>query len=105
MGLSNVGRGIAKFPGIRFSEGQHGLRPAQYGLDGNENIGLPRRAAEKGWIVFRGGVDDLIYPESRLPITKMVRLFASKHFATAVLDFLDITFVAEISCEGSRVGS
>jgi hypothetical protein len=40
---------------------------SQYGLDGNMNFGLPLRPSETEWIVFRGGVDDVIYPgESRL---------------------------------------
>jgi Putative DNA-binding domain len=65
-GLKNVGRGIARFPGLRFARGS-GFEMSQNGLDGNTNFGLPLRPSETEWIVFRGGVDDVIYPgEMRL---------------------------------------
>ena len=40
---------------------------SESGIDGNGNFGLPLRTSEADWIVFRGGVDDVIYPgETRL---------------------------------------
>jgi hypothetical protein len=65
-GLTNEGKGIARFPGLRFTRAS-GFEMSQYGLDGNTNFGLPLRPSEPDWIVFRGGVDDVIYPgETRL---------------------------------------
>ena len=60
-GLKNEGKGIAKFPGLRFPRGS-GFEMSQYGLDGNFNFGLPQRPSVTEWIVFRGGMDDVIYP-------------------------------------------
>ena len=61
LGIENTGRGIARFPGVRFERAQ-GLRVDDLGIDGNGGFGLPRRASEPKWFVFRGGIDDLIYP-------------------------------------------
>lgn len=65
-GLDNRGRGIAKFAGIRFARARN-IYVDRFGIDGNGGFGLPTRASEQDWIVFRGGVDDVIYPgETRL---------------------------------------
>jgi hypothetical protein len=58
LGLTNDGRGIAKFPGIRF-RWLPCLRPNDHGIDGSGGFGLPLRSSEPEWIVFRGGVDDV----------------------------------------------
>jgi hypothetical protein len=66
LGLRNEGKGIAKFPGLRFRRGE-GFEMSQSGIDGNLNFGLPLRASDSEWIIFQGGVDDVIYPgETRL---------------------------------------
>jgi Putative DNA-binding domain len=66
LGLRNEGKGIARFPSLRFLRGND-FDLSQYGIDGNMNFGLPRRASEPAWIVFQGGIDDVIYPgESKL---------------------------------------
>ncbi len=65
-GIRNDGKGIAKFPGMRFRR-DGGFELSQFGIDGNGNFGLPLRSTEAEWIVFRGGVDDVIYAgETRL---------------------------------------
>lgn len=65
-GLKNDGRGIAKFPGLRFKRSP-AVRPDNFGIDGNGGFDIPLRPSESEWIVFRGGVDDVIYPgETRL---------------------------------------
>jgi hypothetical protein len=64
--LHNEGRGIAKFPGLRFRRDM-GFILSDAGADGEGNFGIPLRQSEKDWIVFRGGMDDVIYPgETRL---------------------------------------
>jgi hypothetical protein len=70
LGLVNSGRGIAKFPSIRFSS-DLGLVISVDGIDGMRGFGLPRRASEAGWSTFRGGVDDVIYPAEKRLITRI----------------------------------
>jgi len=76
-GLKNDGRGIAKFPGIRFAQSTN-LGRDNFGLDGNGGTGLPWRPSESGWIVFRGGVDDVIYPGETRLIGKLVQSAVNK---------------------------
>jgi hypothetical protein len=76
-GLKNEGRGMAKFPGIRFKR-LPAVRPDNYGIDGNGGFGLPHRPSEPEWIVFRGGVDDVIYPEETRLIGKLIQTAVNK---------------------------
>ena len=76
-GLTNEGRGIAKFPGVRFKRIAN-LRQDDYGIDGNRGFGLPPRASEKEWIVYRGGVDDVIYPGETRLIGKLIQAAVHK---------------------------
>lgn len=71
-GLKNEGRGIAKFPGVRFKRSP-ALRPDHYGIDGNGGFGIPMRPSEPDWMVFRGGVDDVIYPGETRLIGKLIQ--------------------------------
>jgi hypothetical protein len=59
--LRNEGKGIARFPSLRFRKDNE-FELNSFGIDGNENFGLPRRASDPSWIVFQGGIDDVIYP-------------------------------------------
>ena len=99
LGISNSGLGIAKFPSIRFKVAS-GLRTYQFGLDGNGNCGLPQRPSDGEWITFRGGVDDVIYPESILKITKLLKDPSTAEPQSGVYVFDEIRFSAELSCEG-----
>jgi hypothetical protein len=116
LGLANVGRGLARFSGIRF-KGSCGLMPDQrFGLDGNGNIGLPLRASDGGWVIFRGGIDDVIYPNDTLAITLLLQEGENLgKVATGTVPgggliqenpnetkwrFKPISFSCEISCEG-----
>jgi hypothetical protein len=118
IGLKNEGRGMAKFPGVRF-KWLSALRPNNFGIDGNGGFGLPLRPSEPEWIVFRGGVDDVIYPEETRLIGKLIQTAVRKgdrgippklafgQFAVGftqaerlfVCDALDLEF--EISAEGT----
>lgn len=71
-GLRNEGRGIAKFPGIRFRRNE--IVRDDMGIDGNGGFGIPPRASESDWIVFRGGVDDVIYPMETRMIGNLVQI-------------------------------
>src|SRR5271169_3446675 len=77
LGLSNIGRGLAKFPGVRFELATCSLKVNEYGLDGNNNHGLPLRVSDNDWVIFRGGVDDVIYPGTTLKITRLVQRYSS----------------------------
>jgi hypothetical protein len=100
LGLSNIGRGIAKFPSIRFRYDQ-GFRTHPSRIDGNGGYALPQRPSEAAWIVFRGGVDDVIYPEDTLRISRICRLNSGQDFTNKYI-FPNVTFSAEISCEGMQ---
>lgn len=76
-GLKNEGRGMAKFPGVRFKRSP-ALRPDQYGIDGNGGFGIPHRPSEPEWMVFRGGVDDVIYPGETRLIGKLIQTAVHK---------------------------
>jgi hypothetical protein len=76
-GLKNEGRGMAKFPGIRFKR-LPAVRLDIYGIDGNGGFGLPHRPSEPEWIVFRGGVDDVIYPGETRLIGKLIQTAVNK---------------------------
>jgi hypothetical protein len=76
-GLKNDGRGMAKFAGIRFKR-LRALQLDNFGIDGNMGFGLPPRPSESEWIVFRGGVDDVIYPGETRLIGKLIQTAVHK---------------------------
>jgi hypothetical protein len=76
-GLKNDGRGLAKFPGLRFKRSPN-LRKDDFGIDGNCGFGLPPRPSDPDWISFRGGVDDVIYPGETRLIGKLIQVAVKK---------------------------
>lgn len=112
IGVSNEGLGIAKFPSIRFKRSL--INISQYGLDGNGGFGLPLSPSESQWIVFRGGADDVIYPQETRKVLKVwqtgsnvdadglpyptIFLTAGRPHTSWV--FRPMTFKCDISCEG-----
>jgi hypothetical protein len=76
-GLRNDARGMAKFPGVRFKR-SNGVRLDNFGIDGNMGFGVPLRPSEPEWIVFRGGVDDVIYPGETRQIGKLIQTAVHK---------------------------
>jgi len=115
-GLTNEGLGIAKFPGIRFRR-DVGLFVDAYGIDGNLGFGLPKRPSESDWIVFRGGVDDVIYPGETRPIGYLYQVgvdrgaekiplsesFRDGRFVMTRYVWDGITFSCELFCEGQPI--
>jgi hypothetical protein len=99
LGLTNTGRGLAKFPGARFKRAECSLNVFPYGLDGNGNYGLPLRVSDNDWVIFRGGVDDVIYPGTTLKITQCVQRYSRGDPRKGVGIFDSFTFTAEVSCE------
>lgn len=76
-GLKNEGRGMAKFPGVRFKRSGT-VRPDHFGIDGNGGFGIPMRPSEPEWMVFRGGVDDVIYPGETRLVGKLIQTAVHK---------------------------
>jgi hypothetical protein len=116
LGLRNEGRGIARFPCIRFSTAL-GLRPATIGLDGSGREALPQRASGYPWIIYQGGVDSVIYPNETFFITKLIQEGKGLGITTCELgvdqqtiqnvpanrwEFAEISFICQISCEGTE---
>jgi len=113
LGLKNAGYGIARFPSIRYRP-TTGLKHYDFGIDGNMGFGLPLRPSEPEWKVFRGGVDDVIYPLEVRKITKLwqdgsnigpdglpyQQVYAPTKKYTR-WDFKAVGFQCEISCEGT----
>jgi hypothetical protein len=111
LGLVNSGLGIAKFPAVQFKIAL-GLSLA-IGIDGR-SPGIRQRPSESEWIIFGGGVDDVIYPGQRLMITKLIQYGENKGLQGTILTpgarrttqtrfvFREIRFTCEISCEGCR---
>ncbi len=68
VGLKNVGRGIAKYPAVMLT----GVKKHIYGLDGNGNLGLRNRVrSDHRKLLFGGGADDVIYPDSVIEISAL----------------------------------
>jgi hypothetical protein len=113
LGLKNVGRGIAKFPSIRYKSGT-GLNFNIYGIDGNGNFGLPRHPADRESTIFRGGMDHVVYPDEVLKITKLwqhgsdkgsdglpyPRVSGTRGEPLTKWVFGALEFECEIACEG-----
>ena len=115
LGLKNAGVLIAKFPTIRFATSM-GVQVDPYGVDGNYNFGLPKRATDHTVIVFQGGADDVIHPGETRQISKLMQVgLRTAQKGNAVIDrlssqwrtletdtwvFSALTFSCEISCEG-----
>ena len=99
IGLSNIGRGLAKFPSVRFPRAGT-LTADRFGLDGNGNHGLPLRPSDNEWVIFQGGVDHVIYPGTTLKITKLIQRYSSGDPRKNIGIFDAFSFSAEISCEG-----
>ena len=115
LGLKNAGYGIARFPSIRYKRASglvFDISPTS-GIDGSGGFGLPPRPSEAEWIVFRGGVDDVIYPQEVRKITRLwqdssnigpdgnpyPQVYTPKKYTR--WDFKALTFQSEISCEGT----
>ncbi len=110
--VSNEGLGIAKFPSIRFQRSL--INISQYGLDGNGGFGLPVSPSESDWIVFRGGVDDVIYSQETRKVLKVWQtgsnvdadglpyptISSKVGNAQTSWVFNPMTFKCDISCEG-----
>jgi hypothetical protein len=106
-GLRNEGKGIARFPSLRFQNG-NGFELSG-GIDVHRNFGLPLRPSEPSWIIFQGGIDDVIYSGE----TKLIGILSRRgterriearsyggHIIETEWHFGAADFQCEISAEG-----
>jgi hypothetical protein len=116
LGLRNEGRGIARFPSIRFIKAV-GLRPASSGLDESGGNALPERPSTLEWTIFQGGIDSVVYPNEDFLITRLVQhgerlgevgpltrgdLYIAGSRNGIQWRFKEIAFSCEITCEGMQ---
>jgi hypothetical protein len=104
VGIVNSGRGIAKFPSLRFPQ-VPGINLADYGLDGASHWGLPKRATSQGSILFGGGAGDVIYPGTHLEVAKLTQRSQVSEWqrvgaASPVQYFPEFQFVAGLAADG-----
>lgn len=104
VGIQNSGRGIARFPSLRFPV-VPGINLAPYGIDGNGGWGLPQRPTAGGWILFGGGADNVVYPGTFLEIAKLTHRSQSSGWARAgetvpTQVFRQFEFMAEVAADG-----
>jgi hypothetical protein len=104
IGIENRGRGIARFPSIRF-QSIPGINLDFYGIDGNRGFGLPRRPTEPEVLVFGGGADDVIYPGTVLKVAKLTQRARGKDWKPTQggrqqFYLEEYTFTAEVAADG-----
>jgi Putative DNA-binding domain len=98
MTLTNEGRGIARFPAVRFQSEQ----PITVGnpmiLQGQAPL-WPISDASPGWLSFRGGANDVVYPGE---IIRIATLIHAGHRLTRSRpqEFHAMTIRTEAVCEG-----
>lgn len=96
--ILNKGRGIARFPLVRFAVSSP-FKLSDYGLDGNGQVGLPRRPrppSEHSFVTFAGGVDDVIHPGTELQITRL-----DADISENQTEFPDLVVPYELAAEGT----
>jgi hypothetical protein len=71
IGITNAGRAVAKYPGLRFLTPKNGIVVIP-GYRGQLN--LPIRFTDSvDWIIFGGGVDDVIYPGATIKVATLTQ--------------------------------
>ncbi|HKZ79135.1 MAG TPA: ATP-binding protein [Anaerolineales bacterium] len=104
LGLTNHGKGIAKFPYLSV-EVEPPYRLSKYGLDGNRHTGLPRLVqhfytGQKE--SFGGSSEIVVYPESELDVTAIrIGNIQTEFNKDAPIPDLKIQF--SMCCEGIRM--
>lgn len=93
IGLQNDGLGLGRFPCLTLGN-MPTAKPSNFGLDGNGRTGLPVRASGDWKVhIFAGGSDEVVYPRSRLPVTRIRHYWGS---SAPIADFkADIEILAD----------
>jgi Schlafen, AlbA_2 len=98
LGITNAGRAIAKYPGLRYKNVK-GM-PRTMVLQGSA-FGLPLRQQHADWLIFGGGVDHIIYPGETLLIAKLHQAGREDYYPPRfVFPKWDIT--VQLSAEGTE---
>jgi hypothetical protein len=97
LGLHNVGRGTAKFPGVRIRR-SCGLMQDTYGIDGVGNFGLPLLPTENLWLAFQGGANEVIFPDQYVTVA-----FLRQNSPNSSESYGSVSIEYEISWEGSPI--
>lgn len=95
IGIENRGRGLAKFPSLRFRRTE-GIDVSDHGIDGNGGFGLPKLPCEREWIVFGGGADHVIYPRTLLKVA-VLQQRGTRIMRQTIFD--ELTFTAELAAD------
>jgi hypothetical protein len=69
-------------------------------------LGIPRHPSDSLWFGFRGGVNEVIYPEETLKITKLIQQGEPRRDqpgSEPSYTFKPFTFSCELSCEGTAI--
>jgi len=94
--LTNEGRGLARFPAVRFQ------RQMGVGLP-NQSLGpfpiWSLSQADNEWISFRGGTNDVVYPGESLRIATIIQS-GQRVDNVSTFKFPEITITTEAVCDG-----
>jgi hypothetical protein len=97
LGITNSGRGIAKYPGLRFKNADE--LPRLMVLQNNE-FGLPMRHQVTDWMIFGGGADHVIYPGETLLIAKLHQTGLHINYPMPRFAFGTWSVTVQLSAEG-----
>jgi len=76
IGITNVGRAVAKYPGLRFQKLKDGTSVTGY----KGQFTLPIRQTDQDWVIFGGGVDDVIYPGATIKVATLTQSSHEENF-------------------------
>jgi hypothetical protein len=97
LGITNPGRAIAKYPGLR-NRNLKGL-PRTMVLQNND-FGLPLRTPDGDWFIFGGGINHVIYPGETLLVAKFQQAGFETNFPMPRLVFAKWAITVQLSAEG-----
>jgi hypothetical protein len=95
--LTNVGRGLARFPSFRFLNIPGIQLPMMF--DSHQPI-WTQHPQVGNWVSFRGGANDVVYPGESLPVVRLHQT-GSKHSGSSSWSFPAVEITTEVICDGS----
>ena len=98
LGIKNDGRVLAKFPYITIKQTST-FNVDEYGISGNGNFGLPPFPHPRSFEAYQGGSNDVVHPNTKLPITKLKGDFGKNENQKFNVQN-DKTISGEIAAEG-----
>lgn len=95
--VSNVGRGMARFPAVRYHRSTGLFVPGP--MEGNQPIWMPYYA-DTDWPCLRGTANDVVYPGDKLRIVTLCQRAAPRTDPNAPTLFPAMIVATEAVCEG-----